>query len=71
MPFTIDRYRAGWKPNTNQGRIKFRSTTGQTRHIDITDPAEFAAILAILATSNSATIDDNGVIYTGAEEIDG
>ncbi len=71
MPFTIDRYRAGWKPNTNEGRIHFRSTTGQTEKIDISDPAEFTAILAILATSNSATITDNGVIWSGAEEIDG
>ena len=70
MSFTVDRYRAGWKPGTNQGRIQFRSTTGETKHIDINDPAEFGAILTILATSSSATIANDGIIWSGAEEID-
>ena len=71
MPFAIDRYRAGWKPDTNEGRIQFKSTAGQTESLVISDPAEFAAILAILATSNSATRSDDGFIWTGAEAIDG
>ena len=71
MPFIIEEYRAGWKPNHNQGRIRLRSTTGHTTQIDLSDPAEFAAILTILATSTGAAVSDGGTIWSAAEDIDG
>lgn len=71
MPFLIEQYRAGWKPNSNEGRIQLRSPTGQSIQIDLGDPAEFTAILTILATSNAAAVSDDGVVMSAAEELDG
>lgn len=70
MPFIIEEYQAGWKPAKNEGRIIFTSTDDRKERIDIGDPAEFAAILTLLATSEKALIDDNRIIWTGTEPVE-
>lgn len=71
MPFQIKKYRAGWKPNTNEGQIRLQNPQGQTKTLNLSDPAEFAAVLTILATSDAAGISDAGVLWSGPEDIDG
>lgn len=66
---TITKFRAGWHPGQDKGRIKFRTDDGQNLNLDLANPAEFTAILTILTSSTKVTIE-NGVIWSGAEDVD-
>ncbi len=70
MAVEIKKFRAGWRPNSDQGRIWFKTADGQTTKLDLGNPAEFAAIVTLLSSAETVTVD-NGVIWTGPENIDG
>lgn len=65
---TITKFKAGWHPEQNKGRIYFQSDDGKTFNLDLANPAEFAVILAILTSSDKVTVN-NGIIWTGAEDV--
>lgn len=65
---TITEFRAGWHPQQNKGRIKFRAIDGGTATLDLDNPAEFTAILTILNSSAKVTIED-GIIWSGTEDV--
>ncbi len=70
MAVEIKEFRAGWHPNSNQGRIWFKTADGQTKNLDLENPAEFTAIVTLLSSAETVTID-KGIIWTGAEKVDG
>jgi hypothetical protein len=69
MAVKITKFRAGWRPNDDKGRIWFQTADGKSKNLDLGNPAEFTAILTLLSSAKEVTIDE-GVIWTGAEEVD-
>lgn len=67
MP-TVTKFRAGWNPQQNRGRIRFGSDDGRTMNLDLDNPAEFTAILTILSSSEEVTFED-GILSTGTEDV--
>ncbi len=71
MAFIITRYNAGWHLKKRRGVINITSTTGTKERLRFINASEFAAVLAILATADEATLTESGWIGTGTEKIDG
>lgn len=68
---TIEKYRAGWHPGTNRGQILVHFSTGTNKKINFENPAEFTAVLQVLATAEKVVVDKAGTIWTGTEDVDG
>ena len=66
----IVKFRAGWNAGRNQGWIVIRSSSGDSRKLDFDNPAEFGAVLQILTTSEQAFVDNQGTIWSGAEDVE-
>lgn len=64
------KYRAAWNPKTHEGRIKLETEDGDKILMQLDNPAEFTAVLTMLATSEEIRIRD-GFVQTGSELIDG
>jgi|GEM_PF-4447715 len=62
-------YKAAWNPETHEGRIRLVTGDGDKIMFELDNPAEFTAILTMLATSDEIRMRD-GFIQTGTEEID-
>lgn len=65
-----EKYKAAWNPETHQGRIRLETGDGDKIMFELDDPAEFTAVLTLLATSEEIRMRD-GFIQTGSEAIDG
>jgi hypothetical protein len=63
-----EKYKAAWNPETHQGRIRLETSGGEKVMLELDDPAEFTAVLTILATSDEVRMRD-GFIQTGSEAI--
>ena len=64
------KYKAAWNPETHEGRIRLETSKGDRIMLELDNPAEFTAVLTMLATSEEISMRD-GFIQTGSEEIDG
>ncbi len=62
-------YKAAWNPETHEGRIRLETGDGDRIMLELDNPAEFTAVLTMLATSDEIRMRD-GFIQTGTEEID-
>ena len=67
----IIKYRASWNPVRKIGAISISTKSGKRHKIDFPNPAEFTALLTLLATSERAGYDPNGLIFSDTEEVDG
>ncbi len=65
-----EKYRAAWNPDTHEGRVRLYTDDDEKLMLEISDPAEFAAILTLLNTSTEIRLRD-GFIQSGVEAIDG
>lgn len=65
-----EKYRAAWNPTTHTGRVKIYTGRGDRVLYEFDDPAEFTAVLTLLASSDEIRIRD-GYIRTSDEPIDG
>jgi len=63
------KYKAAWNPKTHEGRIRLETGDGEKIMLQIDNPAEFTAVLTMLATSEEIRMRD-GFIQTGSEAID-
>jgi len=64
-----EKYKAAWNPETHEGRIRLETGKGEKIMLELDNPAEFTAILTMLATSEEIRMRD-GFIQTGTEDID-
>lgn len=67
----ILKYRASWNPAQGHGAISIATTSGPKPPFNFKDPAEFTAVLTILATAEKAAITPDGLFVTGTEDVDG
>lgn len=63
------KYKAAWNPETHEGRIRIETDDGDKIMLELDNPAEFTAVLTMLATSNEIRMRD-GFVQTGSEAID-
>ena len=70
MAVPIEKFIAGWKPKSNNGRFKLKLSTGQILNLGVDEPVEFSLIYNILTTAEHAAVTDSGYIVTGPEEIE-
>lgn len=66
----IEKFKAAWNPETHEGRIRLYSDRDEKHMLEVSDPAEFTAMVTLLSSSEEIELK-HGWLQTGAEAIDG